>query len=153
MDDDSRAMFQNAQEYAEMYPDAPQAAGYCARRVTEGYELEDIRQRLWAVAGARKAAEVPKWDYEDGTAAVLLPEVACAACRVPLGIVSFRDQPVNRNNAPAATPANKRPLNVPANFPDYPEHVDAGAGSLPRSLPQEVWVLTDMDILGDLRGL
>ena len=46
MDDDSRRMFQNASEFAEMYPNAPQPGGFCARRVEQGYELELIRQRL-----------------------------------------------------------------------------------------------------------
>jgi hypothetical protein len=47
VDDDSRMLFQNAAEYAEMYPTAQsQPATYCAMRVTSGYALETIRTRL-----------------------------------------------------------------------------------------------------------
>ena len=50
IDDDSRAMFQNAGEYTELYPDARPAGSFCAPRVEDGYELEAIRQRLAGVA-------------------------------------------------------------------------------------------------------
>ena len=50
IDDDSRGMFHNAAEYAVLYPDAPEPAGYCARRVENGYELEALRQRLAGIA-------------------------------------------------------------------------------------------------------
>ncbi len=50
MDDDSRFLFQNAAEYAALYPDLPAAAEFCARRVIDGYELEAIRRRLAQVA-------------------------------------------------------------------------------------------------------
>lgn len=52
LDDDSRGMFHNAREYASLYPDAaPSDAPFCARRVTDGYELEAIRVRLAGIAG------------------------------------------------------------------------------------------------------
>ena len=46
MDDDSRAMFQNAAEYAAMYPDAPEPSGFYAARLESGYEVEAIRAKL-----------------------------------------------------------------------------------------------------------
>ena len=55
VDDDSRAMFHNATDHAALYPDAPSVpAMFYAERVTDGYALEAIRQRLSLVA--RKAA-------------------------------------------------------------------------------------------------
>ena len=50
VDDDSRAMFHNAQEFATLYP-AAVPAGYCAPRVEDGFALEAVRQRLAALAG------------------------------------------------------------------------------------------------------
>jgi hypothetical protein len=50
LDDDSRGMFHNVSEFAALYPDAPAPGRFCALRVTEGYKLEVIRQRLSAVA-------------------------------------------------------------------------------------------------------
>jgi hypothetical protein len=44
-------MFHNAFEYPALHPDAPASGTFCAPRVTEGYRLEAIRQRL-AVAAA-----------------------------------------------------------------------------------------------------
>ena len=46
MDDDSRNVFHNAAEFAVLYPGAPAPAGFCARRVEQGYELDAIRRRL-----------------------------------------------------------------------------------------------------------
>ncbi len=51
MDDDSRGMFHNAHEFAEMYPDAARPDGFCAPRVEQGAELEAIRRQLTAMAG------------------------------------------------------------------------------------------------------
>lgn len=52
VDDDSRAMFHNARDYAARYPDAVAGhALYCAPRVECGYELDAIRRRLVALAG------------------------------------------------------------------------------------------------------
>ncbi len=57
VDDDSRAMFQNAPEYAALYPDAqPVPAQFCAPRLEDGYEVEAIRQRIAAVARQVKRA-------------------------------------------------------------------------------------------------
>ena len=50
VDDDSRAMFENAGEFAELYPEAVPPAAFCAPRVEDGYELHDMRQRLAAAA-------------------------------------------------------------------------------------------------------
>jgi Ca2+-binding RTX toxin-like protein len=52
IDDDSRLLFQNAADYERHYPDAPrQRALFCAPRITEGYQLDAIRQRLGEHAG------------------------------------------------------------------------------------------------------
>jgi hypothetical protein len=56
MDDDSRGMFHNAAEFDLLYPNAPRPAGFCARRVEQGPELEAIRLRLAVVAGEMAAA-------------------------------------------------------------------------------------------------
>ena len=56
LDDDSRGMFHNASEYAELYPGAPAPGGFCAPKVDEGYQLQAIRQRLAALAGEIAAA-------------------------------------------------------------------------------------------------
>ncbi len=49
VDDDSRLLFQNAAEFAALYPqDARKQPGFCAPRVTHGYALEAIRIRLAA---------------------------------------------------------------------------------------------------------
>ena len=50
LDDDSRFLFQNAAEFAALYPGDPAPTGYCARRVEGGFELEAIRRRLAGVA-------------------------------------------------------------------------------------------------------
>ncbi len=52
MDDDSRSLFHNAHEFAELYPDAPAPTGFCARRIESGFELEAIRKSLLSVAHA-----------------------------------------------------------------------------------------------------
>lgn len=59
VDDDSRQMFDNAEEYNRLYPDAPRmSAHFCAARIEEGDALEVIRRRLCARAGLpdRRAA-------------------------------------------------------------------------------------------------
>ena len=56
IDDDSRAMFHNAAEFAELYPTAPEPTGYCAPRVESGYQLEAIRNRISRARPRRKAA-------------------------------------------------------------------------------------------------
>ena len=51
VDDESRHMFHNAEEYWLLYPDAVQTeACYCAARMSNGYEVEAIRQRITALA-------------------------------------------------------------------------------------------------------
>jgi O-antigen biosynthesis protein len=47
VDDDSRQMFDNAAEYARLYPDAiSEPVQFCAQRVEEGWELQAVRERL-----------------------------------------------------------------------------------------------------------
>ena len=56
VDDDSRGMFHNAAEYHRLDPNAVrQPAIYCAPRVTEGFALAAIRERLAVRAGLRPA--------------------------------------------------------------------------------------------------
>jgi hypothetical protein len=53
VDDDSRAMFHNADEFARFYPqDVAQRARYCAPRLDDGYEVELVRRKLAARAGS-----------------------------------------------------------------------------------------------------
>ena len=58
VDDDSRGMFHNAQEFEVLYPDvAPSSGGlYYARRVDSGPELEAVRRRMSDVAAAMALA-------------------------------------------------------------------------------------------------
>jgi probable HAF family extracellular repeat protein len=52
IDDNSRGMFHNAREYAELYPeDAVRPARYCAPRLDSGYEVEAVRRKLAEHAG------------------------------------------------------------------------------------------------------
>lgn len=54
IDDESRAMFHNANEYRVLYPGEPRRpAMFCAPRVSGGPALEAIRQRLGERAGLR----------------------------------------------------------------------------------------------------
>lgn len=47
VDDESREMFDNAEQFHRLYPHAvEQPAQFCAPRVEEGWELEYIRRRL-----------------------------------------------------------------------------------------------------------
>jgi probable HAF family extracellular repeat protein len=58
MDEDNRGMFQNAQGYEVLYPDAPALpAQYCAPRVEDGYELEAVRRRIALRAASSAQAE------------------------------------------------------------------------------------------------
>jgi autotransporter-associated beta strand protein len=58
VDDDSRGMFHNANEYRALYPDAPYVpARYCAPRLDEGYAVAAARRRIDARAGLRPAAQ------------------------------------------------------------------------------------------------
>ena len=57
VDDDSRAMFHNAHEYAALYPDASSLGHQCAPRVVDGYALHALRQSLAHLAqGIAEAA-------------------------------------------------------------------------------------------------
>jgi hypothetical protein len=60
IDDDSRTMFHNAHDYATLYADdVAQPACYCAPRLSEGYEVETVRQRLAQRAGLVHCADAP----------------------------------------------------------------------------------------------
>jgi len=60
IDDDSRGLFHNANEYRVLYPDAPAGpARYCAPRRDQGYEVERARTRIARRARLAVAAEAP----------------------------------------------------------------------------------------------
>ena len=68
IDDDSRAVFHNAHEYALLYPDAQrEKARYCAPRLDEGYAVEVVRRRIEERAGMRPciADRLPLRGYVD----------------------------------------------------------------------------------------
>ena len=56
LDDDSRMVFHNAADYAALYPDQPSAGQFYAPRLTSGYEVQAINQRLAAIACGVAAA-------------------------------------------------------------------------------------------------
>ena len=56
IDDGSRQMFHNAADYRALYPDVVQSEPcYCARRLSDGYEFEVVRQRINARATSQPA--------------------------------------------------------------------------------------------------
>ena len=60
IDDDNRGMFHNAHEFETLYSQVhPAPASYCAPRLDEGYEVEEVRQRLAARAGLAGSAGTP----------------------------------------------------------------------------------------------
>ena len=61
VDDDSRMLFQNASEYALLYPHEPPPAApsWCAPRVTHGYALEKLRRRIRALPQALREDSLP----------------------------------------------------------------------------------------------
>lgn len=72
VDDASRAMFDNVQEFHRLYPQGlPEAPRYCAARVEEGDALERVRQRLASQAGAVPAKG-------EGRHAPILPRMSAA---------------------------------------------------------------------------
>jgi autotransporter-associated beta strand protein len=61
VDDDSRAIFKNAQEYRALYRGEPRRpARYCAPRAEEGYDLAAVRYRLAVRAGLAATTEAAK---------------------------------------------------------------------------------------------
>jgi hypothetical protein len=52
VDDDSRMLFHNADEYRQLYPDEPRGGDieFCAPRVEAGYEIDTLHRRLVARA-------------------------------------------------------------------------------------------------------
>lgn len=61
VDEESRRRFDNAGEYARLYPNATASpARFCAARVEDGFELEAVRRQLGIIADAmRQAAPIP----------------------------------------------------------------------------------------------
>ena len=60
IDDDSRALFHNANEYRSLYPDAAAAtAQYCAPRLDHGYKVEEARRCIARRAQLLRAADGP----------------------------------------------------------------------------------------------
>ncbi len=87
VDDDSRGIFQNAHEFAKLYPNTPmeRPARYCAPRVAFGVEVEAVRRRIAQRAGipytpssdAKRPralvvdSRVPQLGYDGGANAIL----------------------------------------------------------------------------------
>jgi glycosyltransferase involved in cell wall biosynthesis len=87
VDDDSRGMFQNAHQFASLYPNTPSVrpARYCAPRLAFGAEVEAVRRRIAQRAGipyARPAGtkqpralvvdnQVPQQGHDGGANAIL----------------------------------------------------------------------------------
>ena len=60
LDDNSRAIFQNAHEYPALYPDAARApARFCAPLVEDGEALARIKRRIDTLAGIPDDADAP----------------------------------------------------------------------------------------------
>lgn len=84
IDDDSRQLFDNAADYRRRHTDwSMPAALFCAPRITEGYQLEAIRQRLGERAGTR----------EPRRAVPLKGEIDCLASDVVGGWAQNPDHP------------------------------------------------------------
>jgi hypothetical protein len=67
IDDDTRHMFHNADEFGALYPDVKAtAAQYCAPRLREGYEVETVRRRIGQRAGLRCSADALQLGGLDG---------------------------------------------------------------------------------------
>ena len=70
IDDDSRSMFSNVQEYRQLYGDVVTGfAQFCAPRREDGYLVEAVRQRIALRARARSEADEPRlgglWGFVD----------------------------------------------------------------------------------------
>ena len=52
LDDDSRCVFHNWREFAELYPDAPGVGRSYAPRLADGVQVEAVRRRLGVIAAA-----------------------------------------------------------------------------------------------------
>ena len=89
MDDDNRAMFHNADEYHALYREnvAPAAARYCAPRLDDGYEVEEVRRRI-----ASRAATSDRGSKSLGVPPVL--ECATAEASPSIPRMQLREQAV-----------------------------------------------------------
>ncbi|WP_240554519.1 Hint domain-containing protein [Acetobacter cibinongensis] len=66
IDDESRGMFHNADEYAALYPNAvKKPAVYCAARVEEGAQLEKIRKTLAGLYAPASVKDAPLEGFLD----------------------------------------------------------------------------------------
>ena len=87
IDDDSRFMFHNAQEYRALYPDAVAApVQYCAPRQEDGFEVEAARRRTALRAGLVS-------DAGDSSIGALRGSVDCAGDRRIAGWAQSVDRP------------------------------------------------------------
>jgi hypothetical protein len=71
VDDDSRNIFHNAHEYAELYPESVRIpAVYCKPRLDSGYEVEAARRAINARAGLRQSmpTDKPLYGFVDAIA-------------------------------------------------------------------------------------
>jgi glycosyltransferase involved in cell wall biosynthesis len=126
VDDDSRGIFQNAHEFAALYPDIP-ATGpgrYCAPRVAFGAQLEAARRRVAHRAGisytpssntrSPRALVVDSWIPQlghDGGANAILDHIG--ALQAAGFEVSFLALHGDCSDASALSSLGVRPLSVP----------------------------------------
>jgi len=92
VDDDSRMLFHNAEEYRRLYSNEPsRRAEFCAPRVEDGPALEALRRRLTARAARlrpdRKAAQPPARGYVDRATRTLVEGWASGERPVRLAIL------------------------------------------------------------------
>ncbi len=86
IDDDSRAMFHNAHDYASLYAQEHAApAHYCAPRLDEGYEVEAVRQRLMLRAESRRDVDAPRQATQQIGAPGAVTSTASAQAASPAG--------------------------------------------------------------------
>jgi microcystin-dependent protein/glycosyltransferase involved in cell wall biosynthesis len=126
LDDDSRGMFQNAHEFAALYPDSPaRPALYCAPRIAFGAELEAVRQRIVRRAGIayrRPAAEsrphalvvdsrLPEVGHDGGSNAILDHVHALQAAGFEVSFLALDDR---RKETSALRSLGVTPLSLPS---------------------------------------
>jgi hypothetical protein len=67
IDDDTRHMFHNADEYRALYPGmTATSAQYCAPRLNEGYAVETVRRHIAQRARLGRSADAPRPGLLDG---------------------------------------------------------------------------------------
>jgi hypothetical protein len=93
VDDNSRLLFDNADEYYDKFGAEAARAGFCAPRIEEGFQLEAVRRRLAARAGLSVVAAEPGTlrghveRFEDGVLQGWVMDEANAAIPVELEVL------------------------------------------------------------------